>query len=106
MDIKPTALLADVKSFFPMVWAVLRGRYKMPWNTLLWVVVCVIYFISPIDALPDVLPLLGIADDSAFILWVLTRVHKDLVAFRQQEKEKPEIILDVQATKRDKPTKK
>ncbi len=69
-----------------MAWAILRGRWKMPWNTLFWAVLCVIYLLSPIDMLPDVLPLLGITDDGAFILLVLTLVHKDLAAFRAARK--------------------
>ena len=83
MKFSPLEILKDFTTFFPMVWAILRGRWKMPWKTFFLAVLCLIYFISPIDALPDVLPLLGIADDGAFILLVLTMLHKDLAAFRQ-----------------------
>ncbi len=65
-----------------MVWAILRGKWKMPWNTLFWAVLCVVYLLSPVDFLPDVMPLIGITDDGAFILLVLTLVHKDVQAFR------------------------
>lgn len=54
----------------------------MPWNTLFWAVLCVVYLLSPVDFLPDVMPLIGITDDGAFILLVLTLVHKDVQAFR------------------------
>lgn len=86
MKFSPLEILKDFTTFFPMVWAILRGRWKMPWKTFFLSVLCVIYFISPIDALPDVLPLLGIADDGAFILLVLTTLHKDLAAFRQSRR--------------------
>ena len=65
-----------------MIWAILRGKWKMPWNTLFWAVLCVVYLLSPVDFLPDVMPLIGITDDGAFILLVLTLVHKDVQAFR------------------------
>lgn len=65
-----------------MLWAILRGKWKMPWNTLFWAVLCVVYLLSPVDFLPDVMPLIGITDDGAFILLVLTLVHKDVQAFR------------------------
>ena len=65
-----------------MVWAILRGKWKMPWNTLFWAVLCVVYLLSPVDFLPDVMLLIGITDDGAFILLVLTLVHKDVQAFR------------------------
>ena len=43
---------------------------------------CAVYFLSPIDVLPDILPVLGFADDGAFILFVLLLIHKDLENFR------------------------
>lgn len=86
MKITPSALTKDVASFFPMVYAILRGQYKMPWNTFFWALLCLIYVISPIDLLPDVLPVLGITDDGAFILLVLSLLHNDLDAFRQWQK--------------------
>ena len=87
-----------------MLMAIIRGKYKMPWGTLLWILVCAIYLISPVDALPDMLPLLGIADDGAFVVWVLLRVHKDLADFRSRQQEKT-IILEAEVIKTD-PLKK
>ena len=85
-----------------MLWAIVRGKYKMPWGTLVWTIVCAIYLISPIDALPDVLPLLGITDDGAFIIWVLTLLHKDLENFRQQQTVRPAVILEAEVIKTEK----
>ncbi len=95
MKFSPLEILKDFASFFPMVWAILRGRWKMPWKTFFLALLCLVYFISPVDALPDVLPLLGIADDSAFILLVLTLLHKDLTAFRQA-KNQDKTVLEAQ----------
>ena len=88
-----------------MVWAILRGRWKMPWGTLVWALLCVVYFLSPIDALPDVLPLLGIADDGAFVLLVLTMLHKDLEAFRQA-RQPAKTVLEAEVVPTDKADKK
>ena len=81
MKFSPTVFLKDAATFFPFLWAVLRGKYKMPWGTFFWALLCVVYVISPVDLLPDVLPVLGITDDGAFILLVLTLLHRDLHAF-------------------------
>ena len=59
-------LVADMKTLFPMAKAIVRGNYKMPWKTFFLAVLCFIYLVSPIDFVPDFLPLLGIADDGAF----------------------------------------
>lgn len=82
-----------------MALAIVRGRYKMPWGTLLWVIVCGIYLISPADLMPDVLPLLGIADDGAFLVWVLLRVHQELQKFRTWQLTPSKIILEAEVTK-------
>ncbi len=92
MNFNPMIIFKDVQTFFPMVWAILRGKYKMPWGTFFWAIICLVYLISPIDLLPDVLPLLGITDDGAFILLVLTMLHKDLAAFRQAKQNQENII--------------
>lgn len=82
----------DLLTVVPMLVAILRGKYKMPWGTLMWAVICLIYLLSPIDMLPDLLPIIGIADDGAFIVLVLTMIHKDLCAYRQAQKEKQQVI--------------
>ena len=92
MNFNPMIIFKDVQTFFPMLWAIVRGKYKMPWGTFFWAIICLVYLISPIDLLPDVLPLLGITDDGAFILLVLTMLHKDLAAFRQAKQNQENII--------------
>ena len=92
MAFNPNDILNDFPSFFSMVWDVLHKKYKMPWRTFFWAVVCLIYLISPLDILPDFLPLLGITDDGAFIVLILTMLHKDLVAYRKTQAEQENII--------------
>ena len=82
--------------------AIITGHYKMPWGVFIWLIVFVIYFLSPIDALPDVLPLLGFADDGAFLIFVLLLLHKELVNFNQfQEKQKTIIEAEVVKDKKN-----
>lgn len=100
MKFNPLAVFKDFASFFPMVWAILHGKYKMPWATLFWAVLCLVYVISPIDLLPDVLPVLGITDDGAFALLVLTMLHRDLEAFRRS-RTKPEDVIEAEIVSDD-----
>lgn len=88
----PIAVLNDVKTFFSMTKAIVKGQYKMPWKTFFWVILCAVYFLSPVDVLPDILPVLGFADDGAFILFVLLLIHQDLNNFRQLKQPKDTII--------------
>lgn len=105
MKFNPIQLFTDLTSFFPMMWAVVRGKFKMPWGTFFWAVLCLVYVISPVDLLPDVLPLLGIADDGAFILLVLSLLHNDIQRFRA-ERAKNEDIIEAEVIHTDEQTKK
>lgn len=105
MKFNPIELLTDLPTVFPMMWAVLRGKFKMPWSTLFWAVLCLVYVVSPVDLLPDVLPLLGIADDGAFILLVLSLLHNDVRRFRLEQK-KQEDIIEAEVVRPEDETKK
>lgn len=83
MKVSPSVVLRDIKTFFSMSGAILRGKYKMPWGTLAVAVLCLVYIVSPVDFIPDVVPILGITDDGTFILLVLAMLHKNLAAYRQ-----------------------
>lgn len=104
MKFNPIELLTDLPTVFPMMWAVLRGKFKMPWSTLFWTVLCFIYVISPVDLLPDVLPLLGIADDGAFVLLVLSLLHNDVRRFRA-ERQKNEDVIEAEIVRDEEPKK-
>ncbi len=92
MSQNPIVLLSDVKAFFAMTKAIVKGQYRMPWKTFFWVLLCAVYFLSPIDLLPDILPVLGFADDGAFILFVLLLIHQDLNNFRQFQQHQDDVI--------------
>ena len=92
MQLNPIVVVDDFRTFFSMFSAILHKKYKMPWRTFFWAVVCLIYLISPLDLLPDFLPLLGIADDGAFVVLILTMLHKDLAAYRKAQAERENIV--------------
>jgi uncharacterized membrane protein YkvA (DUF1232 family) len=69
-----------------MVRAYKQGAYKeVPWRSLLLVLAALIYFVSPVDFMPDFLPLLGFTDDVAVILWVYSSIRGDIEKFRGWE---------------------
>lgn len=58
------------------------GHYReIPWKTMLIIVGAVIYFINPIDLLPDILPITGLSDDFAVLLWVYNSVRNEIDKF-------------------------
>lgn len=69
-----------------MVRAYAIGDYRdIPWKTLVSIIAVLIYFVSPIDFIPDFLPVIGISDDIALVLWLVSSIRKDLDKFRGWE---------------------
>lgn len=62
------------------------GRYPdMPWQTLVMIVAGLIYFIAPIDALPDFIPVAGFLDDATILAWLGKSFQDDLNKYREWE---------------------
>jgi len=85
----------DIMTFFAMLKAILKRQYPMPWKTFFLAVLCAVYVLSPIDLLPDVMPLLGITDDATFILLVGAVLQKDLNKYRASLKTPKDKVIDL-----------
>lgn len=67
-------------------WAT-RKYPNMPVKTVTYIIGAVLYFMSPIDAIPDFLPFVGFMDDAFIITLVMRAIRADISAFRQWEQE-------------------
>ncbi len=66
-----------------------QGEYReIPWKSLLLIVAAILYFINPIDVIPDLLPLIGLSDDFAILFMVYKSVAEDIDKFLLWEKSK------------------
>lgn len=64
-----------------------QGDYRrVPWRTLTLVVAGLVYFVAPVDLLPDVLVGIGFVDDAAVIAYVLKTIRGDLERFETWER--------------------
>ncbi|GAB3523303.1 YkvA family protein [Emticicia fontis] len=67
------------------------GEYRnIELPNLLKVVAGFIYFISPIDLLPDFLPYVGLADDVALLMFIIKSISDELEKFEQWKKAVPQ----------------
>jgi uncharacterized membrane protein YkvA (DUF1232 family) len=68
--------------------ATLTGRYRGTTPGQLGLLAAgVAYVVSPIDLLPDFLPLLGIADDAVVATWVVGRLLLEAAEFLRWERD-------------------
>ena len=65
-------------------WA-LRSYERVPWTSLLLITGAVVYFVMPIDLIPDGLVGIGFVDDVAVVSTVVRTVRKELDRFRAWE---------------------
>ena len=72
-------------AMFRLIRSYANGSYReVPWQSLLMIIGAVIYFVSPIDLIPDFLPG-GFIDDALVVSLVLKSVKNDLDEFMQWE---------------------
>ncbi|MEY4541395.1 MAG: hypothetical protein RLZZ306_3152 [Bacteroidota bacterium] len=80
-------LLEKVTTLSRMVKAYFTGNYKIiPWASIVKIIAVLIYFVSPIDVIPDFLPIIGLTDDLAIIIWLFSSLKEDFENFEAWEK--------------------
>ena len=61
-----------------------RGNYKqIPWNVLAAITGAIIYFVSPVDVVPDFIPVVGYVDDALVIRLALEIARPDLESYAE-----------------------
>lgn len=75
-----------------------RGEYRaIDSRALLVVVAALLYFVTPLDAIPDWLFGVGLVDDLAVLAWVMRTWQAELAAFEQwRAAQAPEILQIVE----------
>ncbi len=79
-------LWENLKTVFRLLQAYFSKKYTtIPWGTIVLLVGAVIYFVSPLDLMPDWIPLAGFIDDAAVLVFVLRQINADLQHFLEWE---------------------
>lgn len=66
----------------------INGNYKeMPTRSLLMIVLGIVYFVSPLDAIFDYIPFAGLVDDAAVAGFVISQVRVDLERYKLWKKQ-------------------
>ena len=75
-----------------------RGEYRaIDSRALLAVVAALLYFVTPLDAIPDWLFGIGLVDDLAVLAWVLRTWQEELAAFQAwRAAQAPEVLRVVE----------
>ena len=65
-----------------------RGTYAdLPKSRMALWALALVYLVSPIDILPDLLPIIGVTDDAGVAVWLLTSVSTAAGLYLRRERE-------------------
>lgn len=79
---------ADLTSLLRLTRAWATGRYRrVPWKSVLFALAGIMYFLNPIDLIPDALIGIGFIDDAAVIAAVVRAIHNDLRQYERWEED-------------------
>jgi uncharacterized membrane protein YkvA (DUF1232 family) len=75
--------LSDIPVLISLVKAYIEKKYTdIPIGSIIAIVSALIYFLSPIDLIPDFIPVAGFADDAAVIAFAYKFVHDDIAEYK------------------------
>lgn len=79
-------LWADLPLLVRLLKAWKQGSYRgLSVRTIASIAVSILYVLSPVDAIPDFIPGIGLIDDAAILALLLHSLAQDLSAFRVWE---------------------
>jgi uncharacterized membrane protein YkvA (DUF1232 family) len=86
-----------LQTLFRLIRSSVSGEYTgLPTSTVIGAVAVTIYFMSPIDLIPDFIPVLGLLDDVALVAWFSTTIKEEMDRFLEWEKTRPMVVEDEQ----------
>ena len=73
----------ELQDLLRLIAAWWEGNYTdIPWRTMTVVIGAVVYFVNPLDLIPDVIPGIGYLDDAAVVGFVIASIQIELETFR------------------------
>jgi uncharacterized membrane protein YkvA (DUF1232 family) len=82
---------------FELIKAYSKGQYRdISAKTAVTVIAGILYFVSPLDLVPDFLAGIGILDDAAIIGFIIKQITNELERFKIWKETQPENIIDME----------
>ena len=79
-------LFERLKVIFRLVKAYAKGEYReVSPKSILLLTGGLLYFLMPVDLIPDFIPVTGLVDDLTLILWIYSSLEDEINRFEQWE---------------------
>lgn len=80
--------------FIELFKAYINGSYRdISTKSILTVIAALLYFVSPVDALPDFIVGLGLVDDATILVYTFNQLNKDIEKFKIWKHNKEKVDL-------------
>ena len=77
----------DLQALLRLTKAWLKSEYtQTPWQTIVFAIAGIIYFVNPFDIVPDFIPGAGYLDDATVIGFVIKSIRREIKQFLDWEK--------------------
>jgi uncharacterized membrane protein YkvA (DUF1232 family) len=94
-----------LQSLFRLIKLSISGEYtELPTSTVVAAVAVLIYFLSPIDLIPDFIPVVGLLDDMALVAWFSTSIKHELDKFHAWETAKAATVVSDEEIYKNRPS--
>ena len=81
-----TEIRTSVLAVFRLIKSYAKGAYTtIPWQSLVMLVASVVYFVMPVDFIPDFIVGLGFAEDAAILGWTIKTFESGIDDFIEWE---------------------
>ena len=86
----------DLRLLFSLVKDYISGAYReIPYGSIVAAVAGILYFVSPIDFIPDFIPVIGYIDDVFVISLVFRQIHSDLERYHEWKRRQSRGKIDI-----------
>ena len=80
-------MINQVKLLFEMIRDYWTGEFKgIPWASIAMAIGALVYFLSPVDLIPDFIPVIGYLDDAMVVALAIKAIQEDLRAYCAHKK--------------------
>ena len=92
--IKHKGFIQKIPAVFRMLKLYFKGEYKMKFIDILLPALALVYIISPIDVIPDFIPVVGALDDLAILAFAIPLLMKEVDKFLlwEAQSKNPKVI--------------